>query len=86
MFLQGMKVLIEGKNVEIMYLKVVESSLDHAMVYDSLEVEIVESDLELEDSDVVEPDYDPPLQVGGLKPFLIFNGCLIIKLHFSSLF
>lgn len=45
------------------YLKRVESNLANVLVYDSLEVEIVESDVELDDSDVVEPDYDPPQQV-----------------------
>ncbi|KAL1541970.1 hypothetical protein AAHA92_26118 [Salvia divinorum] len=43
------------------YRKTVESNKDKAH---SLEVEIVESDVELDDSDVVEPDYDPPLQMG----------------------
>lgn len=45
------------------YLKRVGSSLDDMLVYDSLEVEIIESDVELDDSDVVEPDYDPLQQV-----------------------
>lgn len=45
------------------YSKSVGSSLDNMLVYDSLEGEIIESDLELDASDVVEPDYDPPLQV-----------------------
>ncbi|XP_057804186.1 TPR repeat-containing thioredoxin TDX-like [Salvia miltiorrhiza] len=46
------------------YLKTVESNIDRALLYDSLEVEIVESDLELDNSDVVEPDYDSPPEMG----------------------
>lgn len=34
---------------------------------DKFEDDIVESDIELDDTDVVEPDNDPPQKVGGKK-------------------
>lgn len=33
--------------------------------YDKFEDDIVESDVELDDTDIVEPDNDPPQRVGG---------------------
>ncbi|KAH6809384.1 tetraticopeptide domain-containing thioredoxin [Perilla frutescens var. frutescens] len=47
-----------------MYLKFIESNKDNALVDDPMEVEIVESDVDLDNSDIVEPDYDPPKQMG----------------------
>ena len=55
---------MEGKMLRSKSLKTVESNKDKAH---SLDMEIVESDVELDDSDVVEPDYDPPLQVSDSK-------------------
>lgn len=49
------------------YLKILKSDIANALVDDSMEVEIVDPDVDLDKSDVVEPDYDPPQQVGRLK-------------------
>ena len=56
--------LMKGKMLRSKHLKTVESNKDKVQL---LEMEIVESDVELDDSDVVEPDYDPPLQVSNSK-------------------
>lgn len=46
------------------YLKILKSDIANALIDDSMEVENVDLDVDLDKSDVVEPDYDPPQQVG----------------------
>lgn len=52
------------KMLRSMYLKILKSNIANALVDDSTEVEIIESDVDLDKSDVVEADYDPPQQMG----------------------